>query len=111
MRPDMSSRSFIVAGCFLATHGCIPYTPPTRALPLETAAPVGNGRTGVQVEGAGFASGNFELASAALRARRGVGRDTDASIASTVMRAGHATSDRFDTCAAHLGARRRTARS
>jgi hypothetical protein len=104
----MSSRSFLVAGCILATR-CIPYTPPTRALPLETAAPVGDGRTGVQVEGAGFASGNSELASAALRARRGVGRDTDVSVESTVMRAGYATSDRFDTWAQRLGAKRRIA--
>lgn len=111
----MGPQSAYMAGAGIAVlvTGCMVHTPPARGVPLETVAPVGEGRTGLQLEGAtspGLAT------SGALRVRHGVGEDTDLSVEGTAIRIPPYTSspppdDRLDTWALRAGAKHRLARA
>ncbi len=67
------------------------FSPPARALPLETVAPLPYGATGIQVEG-GTHQTIFgpSVDSGTARVRRGVGDDTDVSVEASVL---HVTGD------------------
>jgi len=75
------AASLLLAGC---SHHV--YSPPARALPMESVAPVGEGRVGVAGEGATqgavFGPG---LTSGAGRVRVSPHRDVDISVEGTVM--------------------------
>jgi len=63
------------------------FSPPARALPLETVAPLSAGATGIQLEGGGHeeAAWGPSLVSGTARVRHGVGEDTDLSVEATVL--------------------------
>jgi hypothetical protein len=66
-------------GCAaLGASACSVFTPPTRPFPLETAATVGKGHAGEQLEYAN--AWGLDANSAAMRVRYGVGEDTDVSL-------------------------------
>jgi hypothetical protein len=77
------------SACALLVSGCQydVYSPPARALPLETAATLPRGDTGIQLEGALHANGlfGFQATSGALRVREGIGGRTDVSEEVTVI--------------------------
>jgi hypothetical protein len=111
----MDARSAEIAALVLLLNGCIVHTPPARGVPLETAAPVGDGRTGMQLEGARQAGG-WGATSGALRLRHGIGEDTDISVEATAIRIPPYTTspppdDRLDTWAFRAGAKHRLSRA
>lgn len=107
--------AFAFAVGAVMSNGCIVHTPPARGVPLETAAPVGDARSGLQLEGAKQAGG-ASATSGALRLRHGIDDDTDVSVEATAIRIPPYTTspppdDRLDTWALRAGAKHRLSRS
>jgi hypothetical protein len=90
----------LVAGC---SHHV--YSPPARMLPLESAATLSRGETGVQAELGGVSW--IDGATASIRARRGFTERTEVSAEASVLHVGHrsAAGTRRDGYALRAGAK------
>ena len=93
MRSSITLRSSLVAVALLAQGILIPgchahaFSPPARALPLESSAALGEGRTGLAVEtGMDAEMLGPTLLTAAGRARHGLGDGVEVGVEGTVLR-------------------------
>src|ERR1700733_15361834 len=80
-RPAVATASFALAGRTTDV-----YLPPARFFPLETAATLPTGDTGIQLEGAAHgAVFGASAASGTMRVRHGIDDATDASVEVSVL--------------------------
>jgi hypothetical protein len=109
----MLARGWAVWTMPVAVTACFVPTPPMRGFPLETAAPVGDRRTGEQLEVTAARGSDIrtQVIAATLRVRRGFGRDTDVAVEATAMHVPPATSgdESLHTRALRAGVKHRLA--
>jgi hypothetical protein len=103
-----------IVAALAGTMGCVVHTPPARGLPLETAAGVGDGRTGMQLEGT--RAGDHLATAGALRLRRGLDERTDLSVEGTAIQIPRSSPDKptdqdLNTWGLRAGAKHRLSRA